>query len=115
VITTEEVREKLDAFVAARNWEAFHSPKNLSVGLCVEASEVAEVFQWLSDQDSYQLDDKRLQRLKEEIGDVQLYLLNLASKFALNPLECAISKLALNERKYPADVVRGSARKYDEY
>lgn len=109
------VRERLRLFVAARDWQQFHSPRNLAAGLSIEAAEVLELFLWLSDADSQRLDETKLLRLKEEIGDVQLYLLNLADQFGLDPLECALEKLKENEQKYPADLVRGSAKKYDEY
>jgi dCTP diphosphatase len=111
----DDVRTLLRAFVAARDWEKFHSPKNLAAGLSTEAAEILEIFLWLTEAESRALPAEKRQRLKEEIGDVQLYLVNLADKFGLDPIECAIEKLRLNALKYPADRVRGSARKYDEY
>lgn len=110
-----EVLNRLNAFVAERDWEQFHSPKNLAAGLAIEASELLEVFLWVGEEESRKLDEPRLARLREEIGDVQLYLVNLAGKFGLDPLECASAKLDINELKYPADRVRGSARKYNDY
>jgi dCTP diphosphatase len=115
VTTVEDVLTQLRAFVAARDWEQFHSPKNLAAGLVIEAAEVQELFLWLGDGESRSLDESRLARLQDEIGDVQLFLLNLADKFGLDPLQCALRKLELNDRKYPADRVRGSAKKYNEY
>lgn len=113
--TTDDVLAKLRAFVAARDWEQFHTPKNLAAALAVEAAEVQELFLWAGERESAELQGQKLARLREEIGDVQLFLLNLADKFGLDPLQCAMEKLVINERKYPADRVRGSARKYDEY
>jgi NTP pyrophosphatase (non-canonical NTP hydrolase) len=110
-----ELQKRLRTFVAARDWAQFHSPKNLAIGLATEAAEILEVFLWMTEAESSNLSADKLARLKEEIGDVQLYLLNLADKFSLNPLECASVKLETNELKYPADRVRGSAKKYNEY
>ena len=113
--TTSEVLDQLRSFVAERNWHQFHSPKNLAAGLAIEACEVQEIFLWTEDEASRRLNERDLARLREEIGDVQLYLLNLADQFGLDPLDCALSKLATNRSKYPAGKVWGSARKYDEY
>ena len=113
--TSTAVLDLLRAFVAARDWEKFHTPKNLAAGLAIEAAEIQELFLWIGDLESTRIDEQKIARLREEIGDVQLYLLNLADKFGLDPLECALAKLALNERKYPVDRVRGIAKKYDEY
>lgn len=110
-----ELQERLRAFVAAREWEQFHSPKNLAAGLATEAAELLEIFLWLTEAESSRLGADKLARLRDEIGDVQLYLVNLADKFALDPLECASVKLEANEAKYPAERVRGSAKKYNEY
>lgn len=111
----QELRENLRAFVAARDWAQFHSPKNLAAGLATEAAEILEIFLWLTEAESSQLSADKMARLKDEIGDVQLYLVNLADKFSLDPLECASAKLAANEIKYPAERVRGSSKKYNEY
>jgi NTP pyrophosphatase (non-canonical NTP hydrolase) len=111
----DELRAQLKQFVLERDWEQYHSPKNLAIGLAVEASELLEVFIWLSDDDSRTLNDRQLLQLKEELGDILLYLINLADKFSLDPVQCAQEKLELNRTKYPADLVRGSARKYTEY
>lgn len=113
--TVPELQEKLRAFVAARDWAQFHSPKNLAGGLATEAAEILEIFLWLTEAESSQLSADKLASLRDEIGDVQLYLVNLADKFALDPLDCALAKLAANEAKYPVERVRGSARKYNEY
>lgn len=107
--------QALRAFAAERDWEKFHSPKNLASGLAIEAAELLEVFLWLTDEDSRRLDERQLARLREEIGDVQLFLLNLADKFGLDPITCAVEKLEVNRIKYPAERVRGQAKKYDQY
>jgi len=113
--TIEELQNRIREFNHARDWEQFHSPKNLAIGLSVECSELLDIFKWLTEEQSVSLDEKQLTNLKEEIGDVLIYILSLASKFGLDPLQCASDKLDLNDKKYPADRVRGSARKYNEY
>jgi len=102
-------------FVKERNWGKFHSPKNLAIGLAIEVSEILEIFLWLSQRESYNLSKKQINHLKEEIGDVMIYLANLADKFGLNPIECAKEKLKINAKKYTVNIVKGSAKKYTEY
>jgi NTP pyrophosphatase (non-canonical NTP hydrolase) len=85
------------------------------MGLNIEASELLEIFLWLSDIESTKLSEEKKQHLSEEIGDVMIYLTNLASKFNLDPIECAKNKIILNELKYPAKKVKGNSKKYSEY
>lgn len=112
--TSADLLKRLRSFVAARDWEKFHTPKNLAAGLAIEAAEVQELFLWLGEEESRALDSAHLIRLREEIGDVQLFLFNLADKFGLDPLDCALAKLAVNEGKYPPERARGNAKKYDQ-
>ena len=112
--TAPELLARLRAFVMERDWQKFHSPKNLAAGLAVEAAEIQEIFLWSTDAQSRQLEATKLAHLCEEIGDVQLCLLNLADQFGLDPLVCAAQKLSLNERKYPAERFKGNSKKYDE-
>jgi|SRR5436190_6840763 len=111
----QALRREIRDFVREREWEKYHSPKNLAMGLTVEAAELLQLFLWLSEEDSRGLSDAQLRLLRQEIGDVMIYLVNLADKFDLDPLDCAREKLALNREKYPVDKVKGSARKYTEY
>ncbi len=111
----QELIQKLKAFAEERDWEKFHSPKNLAMALSVEASEIVELFQWLTEEESYKLAPEKLQHLKEEIGDVMIYLAKLADKFGIDPIEAAKEKVTLNEKKYPASRVKGKAKKYNEY
>jgi NTP pyrophosphatase (non-canonical NTP hydrolase) len=74
-----------------------------------------EIFQWLSDTESSSIDDIKLTKLKEEIGDITIYLINLADKFDIDIIEAAKDKLKINEAKYPADIVKGKSKKYNEY
>ncbi|MFC2046504.1 nucleotide pyrophosphohydrolase [Chloroflexota bacterium] len=111
----EELSEQIRTFTQQRDWDQFHSPKNLSMALGVEAAEIMEIFQWMTQEESKLLDDGALSRLEEEIGDVMIYLVGLADKFGLDPVSLAKRKIGINVRKYPADVVRGRAKKYSEY
>jgi dCTP diphosphatase len=111
----DELRDRLRAFVAERDWEQFHSPKNLAMALSVEVAELVEQFQWLSEQQSTALDADRLQRVQDELADVLVYLVRMADRLDIDLLAAAARKLELNAAKYPADRVRGQARKYDEY
>jgi NTP pyrophosphatase (non-canonical NTP hydrolase) len=107
--------QRLREFAAERDWEQFHSPKNLAMALTGEAGELAAEFQWLKDEESRHLDPERLQRVREEAGDVLLYLVRLADKLGFDLVEAAAMKMDLNAVRYPAEKVRGSAKKYDEY
>lgn len=104
--------KEIKIFAKERSWEKHHSPKNLAIGLNVEAAELLEIFLWLTEEESKKLNESQLTNLKEEIGDVMIYLTNLADKFDLDPIECAKEKLKLNKRKYPSNMGRGSAKKY---
>ena len=109
------LQQRLAAFAAARDWEQFHSPKNLAMALSVEASELVEEFQWLTEEQSQALDAERRERVRLELADVFIYLLHLADKLDVDLLQAAEHKFVLNEHKYPAERVRGDSRKYDEY
>ena len=109
------LRDALRDFAAERDWEQFHTPRNLAVALTVEAGELLEHFQWMDEAASAQLSaDKRVQ-IGEEIADVLLYLLRLSDKLQVDLADAAWRKLQINAQKYPADKVRGSSRKYTEY
>ncbi|WP_035052793.1 nucleotide pyrophosphohydrolase [Andreprevotia chitinilytica] len=111
-----ELQARLRAFSAERDWDQFHSPKNLACALSVEASELLELFQWLSDDQarSAPADPAFAERLGEEVSDVLLYLLRLADVTGLDLSAVVERKLALNAQKYPVEQSRGSSRKYDE-
>ena len=110
----KELIKKLRKFADERDWEQFHSPKNLSMALAVEVGEILECFQWLTEEQSRNLDSEALRRVKEEIGDVQIYLARLADQLGFSPLEAAEEKLKQNIRKYPVGTVKGKAKKYTE-
>jgi len=110
----EGLRTQLRAFAAARDWDPFHSPKNLAMALSAEAGELAEVFQWLTEEQSRRLDAQARRAAADEVADVLLYLVRIADKLDLDLLAEAERKLADNERRYPVDKARGSAKKYTE-
>jgi NTP pyrophosphatase (non-canonical NTP hydrolase) len=111
----EELKERLRVFVAERDWDQFHSPKNLAMALSVEAAELVELFQWLTEAESATLGAERRRRAAEELADVLVYLVRIADRLDIDLLQAAGEKLERNAVKYPAERVRGQARKYDEY
>lgn len=111
----QELRGRIRAFVAERDWDRFHSPKNLAMALSVEASELVELFQWLTEEESAAPDAERRRRVAEELADVLWFLVRLSDRLDIDLLEAAESKLAANAAKYPADRVRGNAKKYTDY
>ena len=110
-----DLRNEIKAFIKERDWEQFHSPKNLAMALSVEVAEIVEHFQWLTEEQSTNLAPEKLAEIREEIGDVMIYLTELADKLGIDPVEAARAKLEINKRKYPATLVKGKASKYTEY
>ena len=110
----EELQASLRAFATERDWEQFHSPKNLATALSVETAELLEHFQWLTDQQSRDLPEDKRAKISEEVADVLLYLLQLADKLKIDPLEAARRKLRINAEKYPVDRAKGTSKKYSE-
>jgi NTP pyrophosphatase (non-canonical NTP hydrolase) len=109
------LQQRVAAFAAERDWEPFHSPKNLAMALSVEAAELVEEFQWLTEEQSRALEPDRRERVRLELADVLIYLLRIADKLEVDLVAAANDKMVLNAQKYPADRVRGDARKYTEY
>lgn len=107
-----KLRDDLREFAAERDWDQFHSPKNLASALAVEAAELLEPFQWLTEEQSSSLDEKRLAAVAEELADVQIYLIRLADKLNVDLLHAVRDKMLRNAEKYPVDSFKGSARKY---
>ena len=106
---------QLRDFAEERDWDQFHSPKNLSMALIAEAAELLEHFQWLTEKQSNELTGDKLVEVGQEIADIQIYLIRIADKLGIDVVEAVQKKIALNAAKYPADKVRGSSRKYTEY
>jgi NTP pyrophosphatase (non-canonical NTP hydrolase) len=108
------LRTALRRFAAERDWDQFHSPKNLAIAVSVEAGELLELFQWLSEADSGSLSSDRVAKVREEMADVLLYLIRLADRLDIDLVVAARDKLALNARRYPIDKARGNSRKYTD-
>jgi len=115
--TTElkTLRDRLRRFAAERDWYQFHSPKNLAMALIAEAGELIEHFQWIGEEESANLTPEQRKAVEGELADVLIYLVRLADKLDVDLASAAISKMALNEVRYPADKVRGSAKKHSDY
>lgn len=97
----EKLQLQVQEFAEKRSWQRYHSPKNLAMALSVETAELVEIFQWMETDQSRDVDKPTLEHIEQEIGDIMIYLTNLANQFNLNPLIAAEKKLKLNEKKYP--------------
>ena len=111
----EEINRELRQFAIDRDWEQFQSPKNVATALIVEAAELVEHFQWLTEDQSYQLSEEKLKAVSHEMADVMIYLMRLSDRLNVDLLQVVQEKMKLNAEKYPADRVKGSAKKYTEY
>ncbi len=111
----EQLMIEIDSFIDERDWQQFHSPKNLSMALLVETAELLEIFQWQTEEQSSSPDEETLVRIEEEIGDVMIYLATLSEKFNIHPMEAALKKMKKNRVKYPPELVQGKADKYTSY
>ncbi|HWL64259.1 MAG TPA: nucleotide pyrophosphohydrolase [Steroidobacteraceae bacterium] len=107
------VRDALREFASARDWDQFHSPRNLAASICIESAELLERFQW-TDRSSDELTPDEVTAIRHELADVLLYLVRLADKLGIDPIAAAHEKIAINASKYPVDKARGSSRKYDQ-
>jgi dCTP diphosphatase len=110
----KSLRDALRRFAAERDWDQFHSPKNLAMALSVEAAELMEHFQWLSEAESQNLPPEKVEQVRHEIADVLLYLVRLADKLNVDLVAASREKLELNAQKYPVEKSRGSSKKYSE-
>jgi NTP pyrophosphatase (non-canonical NTP hydrolase) len=104
----------IQAFCTERDWEQFHNPKNLAIALSVEASELLEVFQWLTPEQSQNLSDTSREQVRDELGDVLICLLNFAHRVGLDPIAAAQQKLEKIKAKYPVEKAKGLAKKYND-
>lgn len=109
-----QLAQRLQQFADARDWGPFHSPKNLASALIVEAGELLEHFQWMTEAQSRSLDADKKQAVAHEMADVLLYLVQLSSALGVDLMAAAREKMAINESRYPVEQARGSSRKYDE-
>ena len=110
----EQLRQSIQKFSAERDWDQFHTPKNLSMALAGEAGELLEVFQWLTAEQSENLDPAGKDRARDEIADVLIYLIRLADKLDIDLVAAAQAKIRKNEERYPVAKAKGNARKYPE-
>ena len=110
----ESIKLALRRFTAEREWQPFHTPKNLAMALAGEAGELVAVFQWLTEAQSRALDERQREAAMDEIADVQMYLVALADQLGVDIAQAVERKMRKNAAKYPAGVFRGSARKYNE-
>ena len=110
----EYLAKAMAQFARERDWDQYHSPKNIAMALAGEVGELAECFQWLSEAESASLDDKKRAEVADEIADIQLYLVRLAGKLNIDILEASKHKLEKNERKYPVAKAKGNATKYTD-
>ena len=113
--TLDQLKTRLREFAIARDWEQFHSPKNLAMALIVEAAELVEHFQWLTEEQSASLPPEKHAEVVQELADIQIYLIRLADRLNVDLERAVDAKIALNEQRYPVDKARGSAKKYTEF
>lgn len=109
------LRDIVRQFAEERDWQQFHTPKNLAMALSVEVAELVEHFQWLRTGEQNELDDARRTGVRHELADSLVYLIRLADRLDVDLYDAVIEKMQLNREKYPADKVRGQSRKYDQY
>lgn len=112
-LNVEDLQNRLRAFADARDWERFHSPKNLAMAVASEAGELVDVFQWLTEDESRHLSDENARRATEEVADVLIYLLRLGDKLGIDLQKAVLEKMEVNERKYPVHLAKGNAVKYN--
>jgi NTP pyrophosphatase (non-canonical NTP hydrolase) len=115
-INVEKINAEVSKFIEERDWDQFHSIKNLSMALSVETSELVEIFQWLKEAESNEVstNPKLKSRVEEEISDIFIYLMRIAIKSEVNIEEAVLSKIQKNSEKYPVEKAKGSAKKYTE-
>ncbi|MFT7228645.1 MAG: dCTP diphosphatase [Methylophilaceae bacterium] len=111
----DQLRARVNQFVEERDWVQFHSPKNLSMAMIVEAGEVVEHFQWMTETDSKNLDAEKKEQVGQELSDTFVYLLRIAEVCGIDLIDAANKKIDLNANKYPVEKAKGSNAKYTEY
>ena len=111
----EQLRRQLAAFADERDWQQFHSPKNLCMALIAEAAELVEHFQWLTEKQSWQLEPGKKTAVSLELADILIYLVRTADQLDIDLIASALDKIKINEQRYPVDKVRGKARRAEEY
>lgn len=113
---TKLIQEKIANFAEERDWDQFHNPKNLAMALSVECSELVEIFQWMTAEQSSSVmkDESKASSVADELADIAVYLLRISDKLNVNLESAILQKIEKNKEKYPAGEFRGSARKYND-
>ncbi|RBP84564.1 nucleotide pyrophosphohydrolase [Marinomonas rhizomae] len=111
----ESLKLAMRQFAQDREWDKFHSPKNLSMALAGETAELLDCFRWLTEEASYGLDAEQMSAVKDELADVLLFTVRLADKLNVDLFTAAQAKMAKNAERYPTEKVKGSAKKYNQY
>ncbi|HLD75417.1 MAG TPA: nucleotide pyrophosphohydrolase [Candidatus Norongarragalinales archaeon] len=114
--TLDQLKRAVADFRDARDWKPYHNPKDLAVGISIEANELLELFQWKTTEETRSLmaDPKKAELIREELADIVIYCLSASDEMGIDLSQAIQNKLEKNERKYPADKARGSSKKYDE-
>ena len=115
ITVINELKRKVEQFIKDRNWEQYHSPKNLSMSIAIEAAELMERFQWLEGVNSYNISKKEKQAIEEEVADIAIYLLDFCNILGIDLSSSIAAKLKRNGKKYPIGLVKGKAHKYTHY
>lgn len=117
LIDIDNFKKTFRDFVQQRNWDQFHNPKNIAMALTVEAAELLEIFQWLSPEEAQHAKDEPTikEKISHELADIMIYLIRLADKTEINLQQAILEKMELNDKKYPAKLVKGCNKKYNEY
>lgn len=108
------LKQRLREFTEARDWDQFHSPKNLCMALSAEVAEITEHFQWLTEEQSQNIPAKKLKEVEAELADTFIYLVRLADKLNVDLLKAAEEKIDVNEKRYPVEKAKGNAIKYTQ-
>jgi len=111
----DTLKIRLREFADSRDWNQFHSPKNLCMALGIEVAEISEHFQWLTEEQSRNLPQDKLDEVASELADTLLYLVRLADKLGVDLAAAAAAKIDINATKYPVEMARGNAKKYTEF
>lgn len=114
-ITLQQLKSRMAEFVHERDWEQFHVPKNLSMALAVEASELMELFQWADAQESWEILRTQREKVEQELADVLAYTLSFANACDIDLADAFMRKLVLNAQKYPVEKAKGKSDKYHSY
>ena len=111
----EQLRQRLAEFADKRDWQQFHSPKNLAMALIAETAELVKHFQWLTEQQSWHPGTEKRSAVSLELADILIYLIRIADQLDVDLIAAATDKIEINEKRYPAEKVRGKAFRAEEY